>query len=76
MAPTKFIAPAMPTAVRGDITRVDTTVAIAFAESLKPLTKSKARAIDITTTRNVKEVGSIIGPPSRLMLSIPEVTQP
>ncbi len=37
------------TANRGDSTRVDTTVAIEFAASWKPLTKSNPSAIAITT---------------------------
>ena len=60
IAPTKFIPAAMMTAARGDITRVDTTVAIAFAESLKPLAKSKATAINMTIIRNASDVESSI----------------
>src|SRR3954451_9628776 len=42
-APAKFRIADIATAVRGDIARVDTDVAIAFAVSWKPLVKSKAR---------------------------------
>ena len=60
-APRKFIPPAMVTATNGDITRVDTTVAMAFAASLNPFAKSKASAIKITAIRKVNDVGSITG---------------
>ena len=60
IAPRKFIAPAMSTAWSGDITRVETTVAMALAASLNPLAKSKARARKITAMRKNKEVESII----------------
>ena len=48
IAPTRFSTAAMITATVGDMTRVATTVAMAFAESFQPLTKSKASAVMIT----------------------------
>src|SRR5919112_315649 len=50
-APAKFRMADIATAVRGDIARVDTEVAIAFAVSWKPLVKSKASAVATTITR-------------------------
>ena len=51
---TKLKKAAQTTAGRGDSTRVDTTVAIEFAASWKPLMKSKASAITtIATTSNI-----------------------
>ena len=44
-AATKLKKAAQKTACNGDSTRVDTTVAIEFAESCIPLMKSKTRAI-------------------------------
>ena len=44
-AATKLKNAAQKTAVKGESTRVDTTVAIEFAESCIPLMKSKTRAI-------------------------------
>ena len=58
-APTKFIPAAMITAETGDITLVETTVAMALAESLKPLAKSKIRANKMTSTRKLKDASSI-----------------
>ena len=46
---TKLKNAAQSTARRGDRTRVDTTVAIELAASWKPLTKSNASAIAMTT---------------------------
>ena len=50
-APTKFRIAAMRTAARGDIARVDTVVAMAFAVSWKPLVKSNASAVTTTMAR-------------------------
>src|SRR5436190_3565720 len=47
---TKLKNAAQTTAARGVRTRVETTVAMEFAASWKPLKKSKARAIAMTTT--------------------------
>src|SRR5438105_2176850 len=47
---TKLKKAAHATAMRGDNTRVDTTVAIELAASWKPLTKSNASATPITAT--------------------------
>ena len=44
-APTKFSVAASMTANRGDIARVATAVAIAFAVSWKPFVKSNASAV-------------------------------
>ena len=54
-APTKFRLAAMATATRGDIARVDTDVAIAFAVSWNPLVKSKAIAVATTIQRMTSE---------------------
>ena len=59
-APRKFMTAAISTAVRGDITRVETTVAMALAASLKPLESSKTRAMKITRARKVRSDWSII----------------
>src|SRR5687768_1273773 len=56
--PETFRMAAMSTALDGDNTRVDTTVAIALAASCQPLEKSKARAS--ITTRISAVIGSII----------------
>src|ERR687886_2663487 len=50
-APAKFRTADSPTAKRGDIARVETDVAIAFAVSWKPFVKSKASAVATTMTR-------------------------
>src|SRR4051795_5656746 len=50
-APTKFSVAAMRTAARGDMARVDTVVAIAFAVSWNPFVKSNASAVTTTMTR-------------------------
>src|SRR3954447_15018292 len=50
-APTKFRTAERATAKRGDIARVETDVAIAFAVSWKPLVKSNANAVATTMTR-------------------------
>ena len=60
IAPRKFMTAAITTAVNGDITRVETTVAIALAASLKPLESSKISAMKITRARKVTSVWSII----------------
>src|SRR3954465_6112957 len=44
-APTKFSVDDIATATRGDIARVETDVATAFAVSWKPLVKSNASAV-------------------------------
>src|SRR5919106_390130 len=50
-APAKFRTAASATAKRGDIARVETEVAIAFAVSWKPFVKSNASAVTTTITR-------------------------
>src|SRR3954452_22011987 len=50
-APAKFRTADIATAVRGDIARVDTDVAIAFAVSWNPFVKSNASAVTTTITR-------------------------
>src|SRR3954471_19907308 len=50
-APAKFRIADKATAKRGDIARVDTDVAIAFAVSWKPFVKSNASAVTTTITR-------------------------
>src|SRR4051812_13920192 len=50
-APTKFRTADSATAKRGDMARVDTEVAIAFAVSWKPFVKSNASAVMTTMTR-------------------------
>src|SRR3954471_2285735 len=50
-APAKFSTADRATAKRGDIARVDTEVAIAFAVSWKPFVKSNASAVTTTITR-------------------------
>ena len=52
-APTRFETAASATRRRGDSARVDTDVAIALAVSWKPLVKSNASAVRMTTTRRV-----------------------
>ena len=47
-APAKFSTAAIATAARGDIARVDTLVAIAFAVSWNPFVKSKKSATATT----------------------------
>src|SRR3954469_4289609 len=54
-APTKFRLEAMITAIRGDIARVETDVAIEFAVSWNPLVKSKAIAVKTTIQRTALE---------------------
>ena len=54
-APTKFRLAAMITAIRGDIARVETDVAIEFAVSWNPLVKSKAIAVPTTIQRTASE---------------------
>lgn len=54
-APRRFRTAAMPTAARGESTRVETEVAIAFAVSWKPFMKSKMTARTITARRREKE---------------------
>src|SRR3712207_4105560 len=49
-APAKLSTAESSTANRGDIARVDTEVAIAFAVSWKPFVKSKASAVPTTIT--------------------------
>ena len=48
-AATKLKKAAQKTAAKGDSTRVETTVAIEFAESCMPLMKSKTSAIAMMT---------------------------
>src|SRR3954452_23612504 len=50
-APAKFRTADIATANRGDIARVDTDVAIAFAVSWNPFVKSNASAVTTTITR-------------------------
>src|SRR4051812_9527181 len=50
-APAKFRTADMATAKRGDMARVDTDVAMAFAVSWNPFVKSKASAVATTMTR-------------------------
>src|SRR3954451_2386217 len=50
-APAKFRIELSATAKRGDIARVDTDVAMAFAVSWNPLVKSNASAVTTTITR-------------------------
>src|SRR5947207_5598312 len=50
-APAKFRAAERSTAKRGDIARVETDVAIAFAVSWNPFVKSNASAVATTMTR-------------------------
>src|ERR687889_340046 len=50
-APAKFRTADSATAKRGDIARVETEVAIAFAVSWKPFVKSNASAVTTTITR-------------------------
>src|SRR4051812_29542717 len=50
-APAKFSTADRATAKRGDMARVDTEVAIAFAVSWKPFVKSNASAVTTTITR-------------------------
>ena len=54
----KLNTAAHTTAMRGDSTRVETTVAIELAASWNPLTKSKASAIAMTTTRATVSIGA------------------
>src|ERR671937_189752 len=54
----KFQNAAHTTAIRGDSTRVDTTVAIEFAASWKPLKKSNASATKTTNTSAMSGVCS------------------
>src|SRR4051794_2616833 len=54
-APTKFSEADIRTAIRGDIARVETEVAIAFAVSWKPLVKSKAIAVRTTIQSTTSE---------------------
>jgi len=58
-APTKLRIEAINTAVRGDIARVDTLVAIALAVSWKPFVKSKKSAT-ATTAASVRSSPPII----------------
>src|SRR3954466_2151927 len=62
-APAKFRIADRATAKRGDIARVDTEVAIAFAVSWKPFVKSKASAVTTTITRmtSLPIPGSFLG---------------
>ena len=55
-APARFATDATRTASRGDIARVETDVATAFAVSWKPFVKSKPSATTITTTRRTSLV--------------------
>src|SRR3954454_7237338 len=50
-APTKFSTADIATALRGDIARVETDVAIALAVSWNPFVKSNASAVTTTMTR-------------------------
>ena len=50
-APAKLRTADIATAKRGDIARVETEVAIAFAVSWKPFVKSNASAVTTTITR-------------------------
>src|SRR5438477_4065396 len=52
-APSTFATAAMPRAIPGRSARVEMEVAIAFAESWKPLVKSKRRAVATTTRSRV-----------------------
>src|SRR4051812_28351926 len=54
-APTKLRLAAINTAIRGDMARVDTDVAIEFAVSWNPLVKSKAIAVATTIQRTASE---------------------
>ena len=58
-APARFMSAARITALVGERTRVETTVAMALAASLKPLTKSKRTAIAMTARRRVRDVSVI-----------------
>src|SRR6476646_7729252 len=57
-AATKLKKAAQKTAWNGERTRVDTTVAIEFAESCIPLMKSKTRATRMIARMNVMRVAS------------------
>src|SRR6187455_3251002 len=59
-APTKFRLAAISTAIRGDIARVETDVAIEFAVSWNPLVKSKAIAVPMTIQRTASECTSAV----------------
>ncbi len=54
-APAKLRRAERATAKRGDMARVETLVAIAFAVSWKPFVKSKASAVTTTITRTMSE---------------------
>src|SRR4051794_36094306 len=54
-APTKLRLEAISTAIRGDIARVETEVAIEFAVSWNPLVKSKAIAVATTIQSTASE---------------------
>ena len=64
-AATKLKNAAQITAFCGDSTRVDTTVAMEFAASWKPLRKSNARATRTMRTR--KAVGAVKGVPQAFL---------
>src|SRR3954453_13006267 len=66
-APAKFSTADIATAVRGDIARVDTDVAIALAVSWKPLVKSKARAVATTITRTTSSPIGLVVPASAVL---------
>src|SRR3954454_5692761 len=66
-APTKFSVDDMATATRGDIARVETDVAIAFAVSWKPLVKSKASAVATTITRTTSSPMQVVLPASAVL---------
>src|SRR6185312_12534101 len=55
-APAKLRTADIATANRGDIARVDTEVAIAFAVSWNPFVKSNASAVTTTITRMTSEL--------------------
>src|SRR3954471_16019779 len=78
-APAKFRTADIATAERGDIARVETDVAMAFAVSWNPFVKSKASAVATTMTRTtspdtsavldddaLERVGDVLGGVDRL----------
>ena len=70
-AATKLKNAAHSTAFLGERTRVETTVAMEFAASWKPLRKSKVRATRMMTTTAVKDVDKGAPPQAFLMTTVP-----
>ena len=62
MAPIVFIMTAMGIAVRGDITPVETTVAIALGASVQPLMNSAIKTV-VRARTSANERASILKPP-------------